>query len=99
MVEQYLAARVGGDLARMTALSCAKWEAGARIEAASFKAMTAALEGVACTTSGSDASSASVACTGKIVTSYNGETRDWRMDERAFNVSLDNGEWRVCGYK
>ena len=37
--------------------------------------------------------------TGKIVTRYNGESRDWRLDQRPFVSTLEGGEWRMCGYK
>jgi outer membrane lipoprotein-sorting protein len=98
-VESYLQARVAGNAEQMIALSCAAWESQARIEASSFQSMNAALDGVTCAVASSTASEALVHCTGRIVTSYNGESREWRMDERAFATAIEGGEWRMCGYR
>jgi predicted lipoprotein len=98
-VEGYLQARVANNEAQMISLSCADWEAQARVEASSFQAMQAQLEGVTCSTSETAGQIAFVACTGKIVTSYNGENRDWPLDQRAFKTQFEGGEWRVCGYR
>src|SRR4029453_13936978 len=40
-VQSYLQARVQGELDKMINLSCAEWEAQARVEATSFKSMKA----------------------------------------------------------
>ncbi len=98
-VETYLQARTKSNVEKMISLSCSAWEPTARIEATSFQSMEAKLDGVICTTSGSEGNSATVMCTGKIVTSYNGESRDWRLDQRSFVSALEGGEWRMCGYK
>ena len=93
-IESYLQARVAGNAEQMIALSCAAWESQARIEASSFQSMNAALDGVTCAVASSTASEALVHCTGRIVTSYNGESREWRMDERAFAAAIEGGEWQ-----
>ena len=98
-VEAYLQARAQSDETQMINLSCADWEADARTEAASFKSMNAKLDGVTCQTASSDSSTAIVTCQGKIVTSYNGDTRDWPQSGRQFKLVLQDGEWRMCGYK
>lgn len=98
-VESYLQARVAGNAEQMIALSCSDWEAKARIEASTFQSMKAELEGVACTVDSSTSGEAAIQCTGRIVTSYNGESREWRLDERAFRTVLEGGEWRMCGYR
>ena len=98
-VEAYLQARVAGNAEQMIALSCADWEAQARIEASTFKSMNAQLDGVACSVDAAASSETAVRCSGRIVTSYNGESREWRMDERAFRTVAEGGEWRMCGYK
>ena len=98
-VQSYLQARVQSDVDKMINLSCADWEAQARIEAASFKSMKATLDGVTCKDAGSDSNASLVACTGKIVTSYNGESRDWSVADKQFKVVQDRGEWRMCGYR
>jgi hypothetical protein len=83
----------------MISLSCADWEAKARIEATSFKSMDAKLDGVTCTAGTADGSNSTVTCTGRILTSYNGASREWRLDERPFSAVLEGGEWRMCGYR
>jgi hypothetical protein len=98
-VQDYLQARVQGDLDKMINLSCADWEAQARVEAASFKSMKASLDGVACQDAGTSGQYALVSCTGKIVTSYNGESRDWSVSDHPYRVLKDDGDWRMCGYQ
>lgn len=98
-VQSYLQARVQSDVDKMIGLSCAAWESQARVEAASFKSMKATLDNVSCKDAGADSNTTLVACTGKIVTSYNGESRDWSVSDRQFKVVQDRGDWRMCGYK
>jgi Flp pilus assembly protein CpaB len=98
-VEAYLQARVKSDETQMINLSCADWEAGARTEAESFKSMNAKLDGVTCQTISSDNNSAVVTCQGKIVTAYNGDTRDTPLTGRQYSLVYQDGEWRMCGYK
>ena len=97
-IQQYLQARAASDVDQMTLLSCPAWEAQARVEAASFKSMNAKLEGVTCQVSGSDASGTLVTCQGKIVTTYQGEARQWNVGDHPFKVVQQDGEWRMCGY-
>ena len=95
----YLRARVQSDVDKMIGLSCPEWEAQARIEASTFKALNAQLDGVSCEDASTDGSTTLVSCQGKIVTTYNGETREWSLSERQFKTVLDDGEWRMCGYQ
>jgi hypothetical protein len=83
----------------MIGLSCPDWEAQARIEASTFKALNAQLDGMSCEDSRADGNTTLVSCKGKIVTTYNGETREWSLSERQFKTVLDDGEWRMCGYQ
>ncbi len=97
-IEKYLQARAASDVDQMTLLSCPAWEAQARVEAASFKSMNARLDGVTCQVSSSDSGSTLVTCQGKIVTTYQGETREWNVGDHPFKVVQQDGEWRMCGY-
>ncbi len=97
-VEAYLYARVAGNAEQMIALSCSDWETKARVEASTFKSMNAQLDNVTCSAT-ANGSSADVHCSGRIVTSYNGESKEWKLDERTFASTLESGEWRMCGYK
>jgi hypothetical protein len=98
-VQTYLDARVQSDVNRMINLSCPEWESQARIEASTFKAMKAQIEGLSCEESGTNGNYTLVACQGKIVTTYQGETREWNLSEHQFKLVLDDGEWRMCGYE
>ena len=98
-VQTYLQARVQSNVDQMISLSCPEWEAQARIEASTFKAMKAQLEGMACQDGTAGENTTLVACQGKIVTTYNGETREWSLSERQFKTVLQDGEWRMCGYQ
>ena len=97
-IQQYLKARAASDVDKMTLLSCPAWEAQARVEAASFRSMNATLDGVTCQVSGSDGSSTLVTCQGKIVTTYQGEARQWSVGDHPFKVVQQDGAWRMCGY-
>ena len=99
VVQAYLQARVQSDVDKMISLSCPAWEAQARVEAASFKSMKATLDNVACKDAATDNGVALVSCSGKIVTSYNGESRDWSVADKQFKVVQDRGDWRMCGYQ
>ena len=98
-VRTYLDARVQSNVNRMINLSCPEWESQARIEASTFKAMKAQIEGLSCEENGADGNYTLVACQGKIVTTYQGETREWNLSEHQFKLVLDDGEWRMCGYE
>jgi len=97
-IENYLAARVDKDVDAMTRLSCPAWEGQARIEALTFEAMDAQLEGVSCQAADTDGDYQLVSCTGKIVTTYQGETREWSVSNHPYRALLDGGEWLMCGY-
>ena len=97
-IEKYLQARVKSDVNQMTLLSCPTWEAQARVEAVSFQSMNAQLEGVSCEAGAADASGTTVTCKGKIVTTYQGEAREWSVSDHPYLAVQQDGEWRMCGY-
>ena len=94
-VEQYVQAQVKGDANAMIALSCAAWEPQARLAADSIKSRNPKLEGLSCKDAGADGAATLVACTGKIITSYGGESREVNLAERAFKLV----DGKVCGFK
>jgi len=96
-VEDYLNALVAKDADRLPTLVCADWEEDALIELDSFQAVTARLEDVACTQTGTDGGTALVNCTGNIVASYNNEDQKLDLSVRTYQVTQDGGEWLVCG--
>jgi hypothetical protein len=97
-VEAYLQARVEENVDQMILLSCPEWEAQARLEAVSFQAMNATLDGVTCAAGEAQGEGTLVNCQGKIVTTYQGEQREWSVAEHPYRVVQQDGEWRMCGY-
>jgi hypothetical protein len=98
-VQGYLQALVDKDAATLSTLSCADWEASATMEMDSFQAVTAVLEGVSCSETGSDGAAKLVNCQGAIVATYNDEKQNLDLSPRTYRVVQEGGEWRVCGYK
>jgi ABC-type glycerol-3-phosphate transport system substrate-binding protein len=98
-VENYIQARVKGDVNAMIAASCAAWEPNARLEAQSIEGRNAELVDMACTRAGDEGGNAIVSCAGTINTSYEGEARAFSLAERPFKLAPEGGEWRMCGYK
>ena len=56
-------------------------------------------EGLRCQASEPQGDTVFVACAGKIVTSYDGERREFDLAERQFRLVAEAGEWRMCGYR
>lgn len=96
-VEDYLNALVAKDEARLTTLVCGDWEDDALIELDSFQAVTARLENVACTQTGSDGDTDLVDCTGSIIATYNDEDQSLDLSVRTYQVVEQGGDWLVCG--
>lgn len=95
VIINYIQARADGNAGFMQTLSCGAWDSTAAIQASSFASMNASLQGVSCSTISQAGSSATVACSGAIVTEYNGETRQWPVG--TYSLVLEGGEWRMCG--
>ena len=91
----YLEAMVNGNAPRMQQVSCAAWDFQASIQAQSFAAANAQLEAPACQTVSQSGGQATVQCSGKIVTEYDGEFRDFPLTRYQF--VQEGGAWRMCG--
>jgi hypothetical protein len=98
-IEAYLLARVKPDADEMIRLSCAAWEPQARLEFTSIQGRSPQLDGMSCSQTSVDGSTAVVACQGMIRTTYDGEQREFDLAERAFTAVQEGGEWRMCGYR
>jgi len=94
----YLEARARTDVAAATDLSCKTWKSKALTEVTSFRSMNAKLVGVTCQVTGSASGFTLVGCGGKMVTTYGTETRDWDLSSFVYQVSLEDGQWKMCGY-
>ena len=96
-VENYLTALVAKDANRLPTLVCGDWEADALIELDSFQAVTARLENLSCSQTGTDGETALVLCKGNIVATYNNEDQALDLSGRTFQVTQEGDEWLVCG--
>src|SRR3954469_20692503 len=99
VVQSYVQARVTSDENKLIAISCKAQESQAKKDADSFRSMKATLDSITCKQAGEDSAFTIVACEGKIVTEYAGETRDWNLADRNFKTVQEDGQWKVCGYK
>lgn len=98
-VERYLNTRIAADTQALIKLSCGAWESNATIEADSFRARDAKLDGLQCSENGEDGEYTLVKCTGKILANYAGETRAVDLAARQFKTIQEAGSWKMCGYK
>jgi hypothetical protein len=98
-VEDYLNALVSKEEARLSTLSCGEWEDDALLELDSFQAVTARLDGLACSQTGTDGETALVLCDGKIIATYNDEDQELDLSVRTYEVAQEGGEWLVCGVR
>ena len=96
-VDSYLNALVAKDADRVPTLVCGEWEEEALIELDSLQAVSARLEGVSCTQTGTDGSTALVDCTGSIVLTYDTEDQNIDLANVTYQVVEEAGDWLVCG--
>jgi hypothetical protein len=94
-VEDYLQARLAGDVDAMRGLSCAAWEGQVEIQAESFRSLRASLADMACAQSGTEGDFTLVTCEGRITIDYNGELRDFPLE--TYRLVQEDGEWKFCG--
>ena len=98
-VEAYNQALVEGNEERLANLSCADWEADARNELASFAAVKVTLENMQCSETDQDGDTTLVACSGKIIANYGNEVLEINLEDLTYQVVLEGGDWRMCGYR
>jgi hypothetical protein len=96
-VQNYLNALVNKEADKLPTLVCGDWEDDALIELDSFQAVTARLEDVSCSQTGTDGETALVLCTGNIVATYNDEDQKLDLSTRTYQVIEQGGDWLVCG--
>jgi len=96
-VENYLNALVNKEADVLSTLVCGDWEEDALIELDSFQAVSARLEDVSCSQTGTDGDTALVLCTGNIVATYNDEDQQLDLSTRTYQVVQQSGDWLVCG--
>lgn len=99
IVEIYYQALVDKDQARMLTNSCATWETTAILEFDSFVSVKTELVDFSCQTTRQEEDIAYVACEGAISASYEGEIREFPLNQGSFVVINQGGEWLMCGYE
>jgi len=97
VVQSYIAGRVASDSALLVSLSCKDQESQAQTDADSFKSMKASIDSMSCNQAGTDSGFTIVACQGKVLTTYAGESRTWNLGDRNFKTIQEDGKWKVCG--
>ena len=98
-IDAYLDALVQKEENQMINLACAEWESQAKLEFDSFAAVKVTLEGPGCTEAMQDGSIILVTCSGKIIASYGEEDLIIELKDRKYQVVIEDGEWRMCGYR
>jgi hypothetical protein len=81
----------------LSTLVCGAWEEDALIELDSFQAVTARLEDLSCSQTGTDGETALVLCTGDIIATYGNEEQKLDLSVRTYQVTQEGGDWLVCG--
>jgi hypothetical protein len=100
VIEKYLEALAEKDQTSAVANSCAAWEEKALAEGASFINVEVVLEDLECQVRDQTDTEASVACSGKFISSYTaGEDQELDLGGLVFSLALEGGEWRMCGYQ
>lgn len=94
-IEKYLQARVASDTTTLQQLACADWEAQAALEAESFRSANGQLEDMVCRETGQADGYTVVECDGRLLTTYDGETRERELG--AYRLLQEGGEWKMCG--
>lgn len=98
-IENYIQALVDKDGDRLSTLSCADWEAEAKIELDSFGAVSVTLEDLSCQEDQSGAGFTLVGCTGTILANYGNEILEINLADHTYKAAFEGGEWRMCGYQ
>ncbi len=98
-VENYYAALVSKDAAKVSNLSCKDWEEQAMLEVDALMSVGAQLNNVSCSQAGEEGADALVVCNGTLDLTYNDEIRAIELDKRTYTMTMEDGQWRVCSYK
>ena len=96
-VETYWNVIVEKDAERLPTLVCGTYEEEALTVLDSLQAVTARLENLSCSQTGTDGDKALVNCTGDMVLTYDAEDQKIDLSVFTYEVVEDNGDWLVCG--
>jgi hypothetical protein len=96
-VEDYWSVIAAKDAERLPTLVCGDWEDDAITVLDSLQAVTARLEAVSCSQTGTDGDTALVNCTGKMILTYDTEDQEIDLSVFTYEVVEEGGDWLVCG--
>jgi hypothetical protein len=99
VTEDYIHALVNKDASRLSALSCAEWEASAQMELDSFQSIATRLDSFSCAAASTDQDTTLVKCRGKIIATYENEDREFDLSVRTYRIVNQGGNFLMCGYK
>jgi len=96
-VETYWNVIVEKDAERLPTLVCGAYEEEALTVLDSLQAVTARLENLSCSQTGTDGDKALVNCTGDMVLTYDAEDQNIDLSVFTYEVVKEGGDWLVCG--
>lgn len=96
-VEDYWNVIVAKDDERLPTLVCGDWESDAMTVLDSLQAVSARLENLSCSQTGTDGDTALVNCTGKMILTYDTEDQEIDLSTFTYEVIEEGGDWLVCG--
>ncbi|HEU0292321.1 MAG TPA: hypothetical protein VFR47_06275 [Anaerolineales bacterium] len=96
-VEDYWNVIVAKDDERLPTLVCGDWEGDAMTVLDSLQAVSARLENLSCSQTGTDGDTALVDCTGKMILTYDTEDQEIDLSTFTYEVIEEGGDWLVCG--
>lgn len=98
-VEAFHRALVAADEDALYDAVCPEWEAQAGLELDAFSGVSARLERLRCTRTGSEGDLSLIACSGTMVLDYRGEERERPLEGTTYLARKVDGEWKMCGYR
>jgi hypothetical protein len=96
-VEDYWNVIAAKDADRLPSLVCGDWEGEALTVLDSLQAVSARLENLSCSQSGTDGDTTLVNCTGKMILTYDTEDQEIDLSVFTYEVVEEGGDWLVCG--
>ena len=96
-VENYWDAIASKDANRLQTLVCSYWENDAMTAMDALQAVSARLDNVACSQTGTDGDTTLVNCTGNMVLTYDTEDQQIDLSVFTYEVVQQGGDWLVCG--
>ena len=96
-VEEYWNVIVAKDAERLPTFVCGGYEDDALTVLDSLQAVTARLDSLSCTQTGTDGDTALVNCTGNLVLTYDAEDQNLDLSVFTYEVVEEGGDWLICG--